>query len=149
MKLRVVTKGICDPNPGGDSACAFVIYEIDERGRERYIKQLAGYLGKGEGLTNYVVTYRALIRALKYLRDHHQRDVIEMCCDMQSVEKRINGESEVMDAEDHLAPLCAECRELLLDVPLARVIWTPKESVEAAGALARYVITEARKGRAA
>lgn len=148
MKLRVVTKGICEPNPGGDSACAVVIYEVDERGRERFLKQFAGYIGKGEGLTNYVVAYRVVIRALKHLRKYFQRDSAEIHCDLKTLVLRINGESETLDAEDHLAPLCAECRELLLDVPLARVVWSPKESVEAAGALARYVIAEQRKGAA-
>lgn len=83
--LKLYFDGSCDPNPGGIGAWGFVVKRDNVS-----IKVANAVLGRGEGMTNNVVEYNALIKGLTYCKMNHPNERIEIFGDSDLVVKMVS-----------------------------------------------------------
>lgn len=79
--------GACEPkNPGGVATYGWVAYWNGKRARSGY-----GVVCQGEGATNNVAEYTAVIRALEYLKGKGYGGQVKIYTDSQLIVNQING----------------------------------------------------------
>jgi ribonuclease HI len=129
MTVEVWIDGCWEPtNPGGTACTGYVMRKDGE-----IVAMAYGYVGKGEGMTNNVAEYNALIRALKRIwKEKLQHEKILVRSDSKLVVNQMNGIFKVH------APLIiplyrkAKLNAFGLDI---RFEWVPREENEEADAL--------------
>lgn len=127
--------GACEPvNPGGHGTYGIVI-EQDEQ----IVHEERGYIGEGEGITNNVAEYEALIAGLEHIRAEYSGASVTVHGDSQLVIRQLTGEYAVRSPR--LRPLWQDARRLAnqLDVEFE---WVPREQNEPADALSRVAYYE-------
>ncbi len=137
MKYFVNCDGSCDLNPGGAAGYGFVVFAGSRR-----LHAEAGPVGMGEGMTNNVAEYTALLRALEWLRPQlHPGDQLEVRADSELLVMQLNGVYEVRKA--HLTRLHRKAKELLSGLEW-KAIHVPREENGEADALSKQGTAEAR-----
>ena len=120
--LNLYFDGACTPNPKGFASYGIYLKEFDER--------VSDIIGIGEGMTNQVAEYTALLEGLKLLKEHCMNgDEIKIFGDSQLVIKQINGEWKIKD--NRLKTLYNKCIELIREIESQEVsisfMWVPRE----------------------
>lgn len=128
--------GACEPvNPGGHGTWGFVI----EAGGDTLAKE-RGYIGEGEGITNNVAEYTALLEALEHAREEVSAAAVDVRGDSQLVVRQLRGEYDVNSPR--LRPLYERARRLLSAFDAARLRWVPRERNREADRLSRRAYEE-------
>lgn len=128
---RIWFDGACEPyNPGGHGTWGFVVKVGDET-----VTTERGYIGEGEGVTNNVAEYTALIKALEYARDQLNAETIHVHGDSQLVIRQMTGQYNVNS--QNLIPLWREARGIAADLGTVHFQWVPREQNEEADALSK------------
>lgn len=127
---RIWFDGACEPyNPGGHGTWGFVVEDDDGVvARER------GYIGEGDGVTNNVAEYTALVEALEFARDELDVDALHVHGDSQLVVRQLTGQYDVNSRR--LRPLWRDARRLCDDFDDVHFQWVPREANEKADVLA-------------
>lgn len=127
--------GACEPvNPGGHGTYGIVI-EQDEQ----IVHEERGYIGEGEGMTNNVAEYEALIAALEHVRAEYSGAPVTVHGDSQLVIRQLTGEYAVRSPR--LRPLWRDARRLANQLNV-EFEWVPREQNEPADALSRVAYYE-------
>jgi ribonuclease HI len=135
--ITVWFDGACEPqNPGGHGTYGLVIASSDDG--ETLVTD-RGYIGHGEGITNNVAEYTALIEALEYVHDHAPTAQVTVHGDSQLVIRQLTGEYRVRS--ERLRPLWQEATHLARDLDLI-FEWVPREQNERADGLSRRAYHE-------
>jgi ribonuclease HI len=135
--LTVWFDGACEPqNPGGHGTYGIVI-TASEDGTTLITD--CGYIGYGEGVTNNVAEYTALIEALEYVHEHASTAQITVRGDSQLVIRQLTGEYRVRS--ERLRPLWQEASHLARDLDIT-FEWIPREQNEHADGLSRRAYHE-------
>lgn len=134
MEVTLNFDGACEPvNPGGTGTYGFVIRGLPGLGAIPG----GGVAGSGQGMTNNVAEYTALLRGLKALdavATLGPDDVLVLRGDSKLVVNQLTGSWRCNHA--HLAGLRDECRELLKGLGCQwRAEWVPREENAEADAL--------------
>ncbi len=134
--LLVYCDGLCEPtNPGGYACWAYIVFE-----GECKIQQDYGCLGHGPGMTNNLAEYRAVIRALGWLKDN-VLDGVRVRTDSQLVVRQLLGEYAVRSPA--IVPLYQEAMVLVRAIsPVLE--WVRREQNTLADTLTRQAYAEAR-----
>lgn len=140
-RLTIYCDGLCEPNPNGIACWAWVA--IDQDGRE--LAQDAGCLGMGDGMTNNVAEYHAILRALSAAREHDWRGV-RLLSDSQLVVNQCAGRWQV--GAPPLIPLHADAQHRGREMG-ATIRWIPRGQNSRADALTRQALRAARQMRRA
>lgn len=133
--LTVWFDGACEPvNPGGHGTYGIVI----EQGGE-LIHEASGYLGDGEGMTNNVAEYEALLAALSYVQEEAPTAPVTVHGDSELVIRQLTGDYAVRSAR--LRPLWREAKQRAtgLDITFE---WVPRDQNERADGLAQEAYYE-------
>jgi ribonuclease HI len=89
IQVILYCDGCCEPrNPGGYACWGIVALHPDERERQTGI----GFVGVGDGMTNNVAEYHALIRALQWCARVGLTSGVVIRTDSQLVVRQVNGE---------------------------------------------------------
>lgn len=124
--IQAFFDGACGPiNPGGRATWGFVVLENDE-----LLHGESGYIGDGVGMTNNVAEYWGLIACLRYLKENHSEDFIEVFGDSSMVinmTNRVWGRKNPHKKMPHLVPLVTQTRELLDSFDSCSIEWVPRE----------------------
>jgi len=129
--MTIYCDGACHPyNPGGYACWAWMA----SSGEQDY-----GCIGYGDGMTNNVAEYEAVIHALRWANDNSKRG-FTVKTDSKLVVKQSTGKWAV-NAE-HLKAKVAEV-QLLMKQVCAKIKWIPREANQKADALARRAFREA------
>lgn len=145
--LALYCDGLCEPrNPGGYACWAWLA-----KGPEgKTIRTAFGCLGSGQGMSNNLAEYEAVLQALRHTVDRVgplvERSLsVRLHADSQLAIRQITGEYRVN--APHLIALCAEARTLAGQIRQAGVPiefqWIPRELNEEADALSRQAYREA------
>ena len=139
MTIKIYFDGLCEPrNPGGYACYGWLIVQDGHT-----LASGKGLVTKGDGATNNVAEYQALIEALKAAADLELGDqALEVMGDSQLVINQVNGDWQCRAG--NLQPLLAQARRLAGRLPLARFKWIPREKNEPADRLSREAYYEAR-----
>ena len=128
---RIWFDGACEPiNPGGHGTWGIII----KQGKET-IAHERGYIGEGEGITNNVAEYTALIEALEYTQEELDTDTLHIHGDSQLVIRQMTGQYNVNSQK--LLPLWREAQSLANDIETVQFQWVPREQNEEADALSK------------
>lgn len=152
-RITIFADGLCEPcNPGGYGCCAWIAFEGDVDGsanafRPPCIASSHGCIGHGAGMTNNIAEYRAVRAALRWAADKARYVDVELCTDSQLVVRQINGQCACN--ADYLKVLRDECRELLMQLPNAKIVWVARAQNDVADVLTRVAYEQARKKVAA
>ncbi len=136
--IEIWIDGLCEPNPGG--VCC-VGYIIKNNGATIAVGSRA--IGVGEGMTNNVAEYNALIYALKKLRhlNLENKDIL-VRSDSQLLVNQMNGNWKA--GTPHISRLVRETRALATHFRI-RFEWIPREENEEADRLTRSAYEESKK----
>ena len=135
IKIEVWFDGACEPvNPGGHGTYGYVVKK-----NGKTIKEQSGYIGKGEGITNNVAEYTALIESLKFVKEHSPSSKVVVHGDSQLAIKQMNGEYAVRSP--NIRPLWQRAKNLCTGVD-AEFVWVPREQNEEADALSMKAYEE-------
>ncbi len=130
--------GSCEPtNPGGYACCAWVAFDCSG---ER-VAEYRGYIGHGDGMTNNLAEYCALIAALGYASENGISEAI-FRSDSKLVVEQTNGRWQVNSP--NLIPLSNTAKFLLSDVK-GILEWLPREQNKDADALMTLAYREAMR----
>jgi len=114
--------GLCEPNPGGVATYGFVIKRDGKKIDEGH--GLAG-TPKTPQATNNVAEYTGLIKALEWLVAHKTKGPVIVRGDSDLIVRQVKGEYKVKSGL--LAPLHAQVKELLEELPDLRLEWIQRE----------------------
>jgi len=114
--------GLCEPNPGGVATYGFVIKRDGKKIDEGH--GLAG-TPKTPKATNNVAEYTGLIKALEWLVAHKTKGPVIVRGDSDLIVRQVKGEYKVKSCL--LAPLHAQVKELLEELPDLRLEWIQRE----------------------
>jgi len=130
--LTIYCDGACEPqNPGGYACWAW----IASSGEKDY-----GCIGYGNGMTNNIAEYEAVIQALNWARYASKSAIIKT--DSKLVVEQSNGNWQVR--AEHLKAKVAEVKQLLIDT--ASIIkWIPREENGKADSLTKRACLEAQQ----
>jgi ribonuclease HI len=129
--------GACEPqNPGGHGTYGIVIAASDDGA---ILVTDRGYIGHGEGITNNVAEYTALIEALDYVHEHAPAAQVTVHGDSQLVIRQLTGEYRVKS--ERLQSLWREATQLARDLNIT-FEWVPREQNEHADGLSRRAYHE-------
>lgn len=127
---RIWFDGACEPyNPGGHGTWGIVIKHDDSEATD------SGYIGEGDGVTNNVAEYTALIEALEYAADELDADTIHVHGDSQLVIRQMTGQYNVNS--QRLMPLWREAKSLSRTLDDVHFQWVPREQNEHADKLSK------------
>jgi len=131
--LTIYCDGACEPtNPGGYACWAW----IASTGEKDY-----GCIGYGNGMTNNIAEYEAVIQALNWAKENQLRSIL-VKIDSKLVVEQSNGNWQVR--AEHLKTKVAEVSQLLIDT--ASIIkWIPREENGKADSLTKRACVEARQ----
>lgn len=128
--------GACEPfNPGGHSTYGWIIYTPEQD----VILSGNGYVCSGEGSTNNVAEYCALIGGLKAFRTLNVSDSSLLCKgDSMLVVMQLTEKWRLR--KPHLKILCQQAWSLLEEIMLPwNAIWIPREQNQDADDLSKSV----------
>lgn len=135
--------GLCEPrNPGGYGCYGWIAWYDGTP----FVHDWA-CIGHGEGITNNLAEYHAVLAALRWAvaRKHrfiHAGVRVLVRTDSQLIARQIAGTWQC--GTPHLIPLCNEARGLL-DQLDGTIEWIPRAENDAADALSRRAYAEARR----
>lgn len=134
--LQCFFDGSCEPvNPGGTARWGYAVLNDDV-----IVKTDHGTIGKGEGMTNNVAEYQALIECLRYLTSHHKDDLIEISGDSNMIINMTTGKwgkKKPHKGSPHLKPLLIEARKLFNELDNVDLFWIPREENQLADYLSK------------
>jgi len=135
--ITIYIDGLCEPvNPGGVATYSFVVFRNGEK-----IYQEARVVGSGEGMSNNVAEYAALVSALKWLaKKGWQDEEIKFFSDSQLLVNQMSGLWECHGGYYEKTRL--EALELLNDFPRVEFKWIPREENAIADELSRRAYEE-------
>jgi len=124
--------GLCEPvNPGGVACYGFVAYKKD-----RKLFEDCGVICSGEGATNNVAEYSAVIKALERLSENgFSEEPVEVRTDSQLCVYQLNGRYAVRSPR--VFPLYRRALRLAKNFRNLRFAWVPREKNREADALSR------------
>jgi ribonuclease HI len=129
--------GACEPqNPGGHGTYGIIIAASDDGAT---LVTDRGYIGHGEGVTNNVAEYTALIEALDYVHEHAPTAQVTVHGDSQLVIRQLTGEYRVKS--ERLQPLWREATQLARNLNIT-FEWVPREQNEHADGFSRRAYHE-------
>ena len=114
--------GLCEPNPGGVATYGFVIKRDGKKIDEGH--GLAG-TPKTPQATNNVAEYTGLIKALEWLVAHKTKGPVIVRGDSDLIVRQVKGEYKVKSGL--LAPLHAQVKDLLEELPDLQLEWIQRE----------------------
>jgi len=126
-------------NPGGYGCWAWVALAQD--GTE--VMYDYGCDGKHPDITNNVMEYKALIKALTWLKENDITGIV-VRGDSQLVVQQVNGSWACRSP--NLQPLCHQADELVAELG-ARLQWVPREKNMRADGYTRQAYAQARGSR--
>lgn len=130
-RLTVYCDGACHPyNPGGYACWAWMA----SSGEQDY-----GCIGYGDGMTNNVAEYEAVMQALNWAKDNGKKGFI-VKTDSKLVVRQSSGKWKV--SAEHLKPKVAEVKRLLIATS-AKIKWIPREANKKADELSRIAVEKA------
>lgn len=128
---RIWFDGACEPyNPGGHGTWGVVVKQGEET-----VAEARGYIGEGDGVTNNVAEYTALLEALTYARDDLDADTVYVYGDSQLVIRQMTGRYNVNSG--NLLPLWREAQSIARDLDTVHFEWVPREQNQHADALSK------------
>jgi ribonuclease HI len=129
--IEVWIDGLCEPfNPGGTACLGYVIKDKSET-----IARCHNVIGKGEGMTNNVAEYSALIHALQKIRKLDlEEEKIHLRSDSKLLVEQMNGNWKVKASL--IIPLYHKAKELAAGLDIV-IEWIPREENEEADKLTR------------
>jgi len=134
--IQAFFDGSCEPvNPGGIARWGFALLEDDE-----VIHTDHGLIGEGDGMTNNVAEYHALLHCLQYLSENHADDFIEIYGDSKMVINMTTGlwgKKKPHKKYPHLLKLLMPARELYSKLDNCSIAWIPRELNAIADALSK------------
>lgn len=123
--------GLCEPkNPGGVACYGWVGYWKGKKARQGF-----GVIGEGQGMTNNLAEYTALIEAMKHLQNKGYTGAVEFRGDSQLIVNQMSGEWRIN--KDHLRQLNRQAQEIAKTFESVSYTWVPREQNEEADALSR------------
>lgn len=129
--------GLCEPtNPKGYACWA---YAVLRNGKE--VHHAFNCLGHGEGMTNNLAEYSALLHALGYLYRNQIKDAT-IKTDSQLVVQQVNGNWKCN--KEHLRELRDRCRKGMT-LTNATLTWVPREQNELADRYSREAYQVAKR----
>lgn len=128
--IEISIDGSCQPrNPGGTACYGYVI-----RKGEKLLFRRKGVVGTGEGMTNNVAEYHALINAIEKIRDLDlEKERIVVKSDSKLLVNQMKGDWKVKAA--FLMPLHRKAMALVRDLDIS-FKWIRREENEEADSLA-------------
>jgi ribonuclease HI len=134
--LTVYCDGSCEPNPGGIAAFGWAVYDGKEKVHEFY-----SVACKGEGATNNVAEYSAVISALSWLlANGYAERRVTVHSDSELLVRQLAGKYRVK--APNLIPLHRRALELAALFREVAFRWVPREKNVEADALSQ----KARQG---
>jgi ribonuclease HI len=129
--IEVHTDGLCEPaNLGGTATFAYLIRKSGE-----LVERESGVVGKGEGMTNNVAEYTALVHALERIRELVLADEeIIVNSDSRLVVEQMSGNWNVRSKS--IMPLFRKATELVEGMRIT-FHWIPREQNTDADRLCR------------
>ncbi len=135
------TDGLCEPkNPGGYGCYGWIAYEFDGR----TVAQNWGTIGHGDGMTNNIAEYWALLFALDFAKSQGWTHV-RIRTDSKLVVEQVNGRWACKAPS--LQHLHTEAQRLVT-LTRATLEWVPRGQNMQADALSRRAYAEARRSSA-
>ena len=125
--IHIFCDGGITTNPGGTATFGWIA-----RQGQHIIAQDSGIIGTGEGMTNNIAEYQALIQALQWAASLSPSQIF-IYSDSQLIVNQVNKTWRCHSAD--LAPLQHKARTLLKSVN-ATLCWTPRENNAEADRLA-------------
>lgn len=137
MSLIIYSDGLCEPyNPKGVATYGWVAYRDEEE-----ITCGLGFIKEGEGATNNLAEYTALIRAIAWVWKTDQKDEqILFRADSQLVIKQLTGEWRVKS--ETIRPLYERTQRGLSELSNYDLEWIPSERNMRADALSNQAFYE-------
>ncbi len=130
-RIVIMTDGGATANPGR-AAAAYVVK--DEK--DGIICVHGEYVGE---TTNNVAEYRAVLKALEYVKEHFDESDCLLLSDSRLVVEQLNGNYEVKS--EKLIPLWVRVKELINEMAVT-VKWIPREENK----MADFLVTMVRRG---
>lgn len=129
--IEVWIDGLCEPvNPGGTACIGYIIKQS-----WKTLAKGSEVIGTGEGMTNNVAEYTALIRALKEIRKLElEKEKVLVRSDSKLLVNQMNGNWKVK--APLVLPLYHKVKVLAAGIDLT-IQWIPREENEEADGLAR------------
>ena len=130
-QIEIYCDGLCEPNPGGVATYGYTIFQD---GKE--IKCGCDWLGEGDGMTNNVAEYTAVIEALSWLRQQNinKNTKIILKSDSQLLINQLKGEWRILSGR--LLPLFKKVKYLSKPFNID-YRWIPREKNKKADMLSR------------
>jgi len=132
---RDPTIGVTKRNPGGIATYGWVIFRGD-----RAIAWGYGEVCRGEGATNNVAEYHALLSMMKAYEDLRLTDPVYVTGDSQLVVRQLSGQYRVK--APLLIPLHREVKDMW--IPGMALAWVPREENEHADNLSKTAYNMAK-----
>ncbi|MEM0287233.1 MAG: ribonuclease HI [Nitrososphaerota archaeon] len=137
--IEVYIDGLTEPvNPGGITTYAFVVYENREKLHEQ-----ADIVGQGEGFSNNVGEYAALLAALRWLLENNLTSGIEIKSDSRLLVNQMNGVWKVR--RGYYIKTLEQVKEVLKEFQNIKFIWIPREENTEADMLSRMAYERYRR----
>lgn len=115
--------GACEPcNPGGALGYGYIIF--DDSGKE--LKSESFYEPAKKENTNNIAEYNALIKALEFLKENHNKPVIYIRGDSMLVVKQMSGEWKMKNGA--YIPYAKKCKELLSEFSNLNIGWISRDN---------------------
>jgi ribonuclease HI len=136
--ISVWIDGLCQPkNPGGVGTWG-VLVSVGVTGQTF---QLSGVVGEGEGMTNNVAEYEALLQALDFVHRYRHMDDIIIYSDSTLLVSQMNGEAKAV--RGFYLKKYLRAKNIVRDFPHIKFSWIPREQNDDAdrltnGAYERY-----------
>ena len=132
-KITIWTDGCCEPiNPGGHAGYGAVIFKDGDR-----ISEHSGYIPAAPNTSNNVGEYKAIIWALRWLRENADMklDTIELRTDSMMAVKQLNGKWRIK--QGHYVPFAFEAKQLMDGFKNLSFIWVSRDDNEIADELSK------------
>ena len=136
MKAVFYVDGLCEPkNPGGWACYGWVGYWDGKRVREG-----CGIVGEGDGMTNNIAEYNALLAAMLHLVEKKYTGEVEFKSDSQLVINQMRGDWRIN--KEYLQKLNDQAHELSKNFSKVVYTWVPREQNEEADTMSRKAYSQ-------
>lgn len=133
--------GACEPvNPGGVATFGWVAYW---KGQER--KRACGVVCEGDGATNNVAEYSALIEALQYLSNKGYQGAVTVRSDSQLIVNQLAGKWGVKSPS--ILPYYQHAKSLASKFQQVQYEWIPREQNTKADELSKQAYHDYQRGK--
>lgn len=130
--------GACEPvNPGGVASYGWVGYWNGKKARIGF-----GVVGEGNGMTNNIAEYSALIYVFRHLKEKGYDQEVEIKGDSQLIINQMSGQWGVKS--ETMRQCYQEAKELEKYFKKVTYQWIPREQNEEADALSKQAYYEYR-----